>query len=223
VLETVVFAMIAAFLGLRLYSVLGKRTGHEQPIGKPTEVSPADPVRSKRTAVPVTEDGPERINAAPSTDASVEARADTGIRAIMSADSRFNPAEFLEGAQSAYQMILEDFWKGDVAGFTPYVGEDVAEAFKDAIAARNKAGETLDNRLVRIERASISEAAMIGKVARVTVRFDADIAAVTRDKKGRVVAGSLSDAVLTHDAWVFERDVKSSDPNWILVDTDEAV
>ena len=54
------------------------------------------------------------------------------------------------------------------------------------------------------------------------MRFDADIAAVTRDAEGQVIAGSLTDAVPTHDLWTFARTLKSSDPNWKLADTDEA-
>ncbi len=73
-----------------------------------------------------------------------------------------------------------------------------------------------------IERAVISEAAVEGKVARITVRFDADIAAVTRDQDGNVVAGSMTDAVETHDIWTFARNLRSDDPNWKLVETDEA-
>ncbi len=56
----------------------------------------------------------------------------------------------------------------------------------------------------------------------ITVRFDADIAAVTRDQDGNLVAGSLSDAVETHDVWTFARNLRSDDPNWKLVETDEA-
>ena len=55
----------------------------------------------------------------------------------------------------------------------------------------------------------------------VTVRFEADIAAVTRNKDGEVVAGSMSDAVQTRDLWTFRRDIASKDPNWLLVETDE--
>ncbi len=40
----VILALVALFIGLRLYSVLGERTGHEQqPILKP-----ADPTREPR-------------------------------------------------------------------------------------------------------------------------------------------------------------------------------
>ena len=60
------------------------------------------------------------------------------------------------------------------------------------------------------------------RLARISVRFDADIAAVTRDQDGNLVAGSLSDAVETHDIWTFARKLRSDDPNWKLVETDEA-
>ena len=79
----------------------------------------------------------------------------------------------------------------------------------------------LDNRLVAIEQAVIAEAELERKVALVTVRFEADIAAVTRNADGEVVAGSLSDAVQTRDLWTFRRDIASRDPNWLLVETDE--
>lgn len=119
-------------------------------------------------------------------------------------------------------MILEAFWKGDEEELAWLAEDDVREAFVAAIAARNTAGHVLENRLVSIERAVISDATLEGKVARITVRFDADIAAVTRDAENTVIAGSMSDAVETHDAWTFARTLKSSDPNWKLADTDEA-
>ena len=67
----------------------------------------------------------------------------------------------------------------------------------------------------------IFEASAEGGIATLTVRFEADIAAVTRNSAGDVVAGSLSDAVQTRDLWTFRRDTKSPDPNWVLIETDE--
>ena len=75
--------------------------------------------------------------------------------------------------------------------------------------------------MVAIEQAVISEAALERGIAMVTVRFEADIAAVTRNAEGQVVAGSLSDAVQTRDLWTFLRDTGSRDPNWLLIETDE--
>lgn len=216
--EAVIFATIAAFLGFRLYAVLGKRTGHEQSIGKPAEDIVGVPNKPE-----LVDEG--RETAAPARivePIAVEESAAIGVRAIGAAEPSFNPGEFVEGAKTAYRYILESFWRGDEDALKDLVNTDVGEAFAEAIADRKAAGQVLDNRLVSIERAVISKASLQGKTASITVRFDADIAAVTRDADGKVVAGSTSDAVPTHDVWTFERTIKSANPNWILVDTDEA-
>lgn len=146
-----------------------------------------------------------------------------GVREISEIDRSFDAAQFLQGAKAAYRMILEAFWRGDEEELERLVDGDVRDAFGQAIAVRKEAGHVLDNRLVSIERAVIDRARTSGQMAYVTVRFDADIAAITRDTNGDVVAGSLTDAVPTHDVWTFSRHLGASDPNWVLVETDEAV
>ncbi|PCD01825.1 preprotein translocase subunit Tim44 [Sphingomonas spermidinifaciens] len=207
--------MIAGFLALRLYSVLGKRTGHHQPLPKPAEEGGAI-VRPQPRTIDAESAPREAATRA------IEGRAEQGIRAIVGADSNFDVVQFLDGAKGAYRMILEAFWKGDRDTLDWLTEPDVKAAFVGAIDAREAEGHTLDNRLVSIERAVIADAALDGQTARITVRFDADIAAVTRDGEGNVVAGSLTDAVETHDVWTFVRRLRSDDPNWKLAETDEA-
>ncbi len=211
----VLLAMVALFLALRLYSVLGKRTGHEQqPLARSADDRPL-PVTLPRTT--------EATQASsPVVNRNIDPRAEQGLRAVIAGESGFDVAQFLNGAQAAYRMTLEAFWKGDEDALADLVERDVLAAFAEAIEQRREAGQTLDNRLIRVESAKIVDAAVEGREARITVRFDADIAAVTRDAEGQVVAGSLSDAVETHDVWTFARTLKSGDPNWKLVDTDEA-
>lgn len=211
----VLLAMVAAFLALRLYSVLGKRTGHEQQPLVRTAEDRAATVAVPRT-IDVTPDVREPQNR------NIDPKAEPGIRAIVAGEPGFDVGQFLQGAQAAYRMTLDAFWKGDEAALADLTQPDVAHAFGEAIAARRDAGETLENRLVSIERATIADASLDGREARITVRFDADIAAVTRDAEGQVIAGSLTDAVETHDLWTFTRTLKSNDPNWTLADTDEA-
>ena len=213
--EIVLLAMVALFVGLRLYAVLGRRTGHEQqPVTRPAEA----PTPSETATAP-TDSSVDRAEAAGFL---YEEAAGRGIRAIVSADSSFDVARFLDGAQAAYRMILEAFWKGDEPALRDLVGDEVRSSFVEAIEAREAAGEKLDNRLVRIDRALIHDAELEGKVASVSVRFEADIVAVTRNEAGEVVAGSLSDAAQTNDLWTFRRTLGSNDPNWVLVETDEA-
>ena len=210
----ILLAMVAAFLALRLYTVLGKRTGHEQPLPKPAEERVALP------SIPRTIEGSGETREI--VNRNIAPPAEKGLRAIISADSSFDVSQFIEGAQSAYRMILEAFWKGDEEALGWLVEDDVRHAFAGAIAARNTAGHRLENRLVSIEKTQIQDASVDGRIGRVVVRFDADIAAITRDAEGSVVAGTMSDAVQTHDVWTFARALKSDDPNWKLAETDEA-
>jgi predicted lipid-binding transport protein (Tim44 family) len=215
VVEIILLALVALFVGLRLFSVLGRRTGHEQPLVKPAEL----PQQGAAIARPVA-DAPSAPSAG--AEALVEPSAGEGVRAIIAADPDFDVSRFLEGAQAAYRMILEAFWKGDEDALGRLTGDDVRDSFLQAISERKAVGHILDNRLVTIERAAIEKARLSGQMASVTVRFDADIAAVTRDADGNVVAGSMTDAVPTHDVWTFSRNVRADDPNWVLVETDEA-
>lgn len=208
--------MVAAFLGLRLYSVLGRRAEQEEesvpqrfdsddkPIGmvRPAAASPAVPAR------PIELEG-------------VMPAVERGIREIAAADSSFNLAQFLEGARGAYRMVLEAYWSADRETLRELCDDDVYEGFVSAVDAREAAGETLENALIRIEETRIHSASLDGRMARISVLFVADIAAVTRDKDGTVIAGSLDDAIESRDVWTFARNTAARDPNWVLDETDE--
>ena len=144
-----------------------------------------------------------------------------GVQSIIASDRTFDIVNFLEGAKGAYGMVLEAFWNGDKETLRELCDDSVYEGFAQAIDAREEAGETLDNRLIRIEDASIRDAEVERKEARITVRFVADIATVTRDSEGTMVAGSLDDAIETRDIWTFARRTDSRAPDWLLVETDE--
>ena len=211
----VILALVALFIGLRLYSVLGERTGHEQqPILKPAD--PEAMVEQRVNQQPVAQPA-----AADAGDMAFLPTAGPGVRALLAAEPTFDVARFLEGAKSAYQIVLDSYWKGEASGLRPYVDDHVFETFNSAIEQREKDGLVLDNRLVQVEQALITAASADHGLAVVTVRFEADIAAVTRNKDGEVVAGSMSDAVQTRDLWTFRRQIGSRDPNWLLIETDE--
>ncbi|CAH0351968.1 MAG: Tim44/TimA family putative adaptor protein [Pseudomonadota bacterium] len=212
----VILALVAGFLALRLYSVLGKRTGHEQ---QPAPLQADD--RAKVAVLQPRNAGEQGTDNVRLSDGMLAPGADVGVRALIAADRRFDVPQFIDGAKTAYRMVLEAFWRGDREDLAWLCDADVLASFEEAIAAREAAGETLENRLVRIDKAIITEAVLSGRIAHVTMRFDADIAAITRDKDGNIIAGSMTDAVPTHDVWTFSRDLRATDPNWKLTETDE--
>jgi predicted lipid-binding transport protein (Tim44 family) len=214
--QIVILAMIAVFLGLRLYSVLGRRAEHEEEAipGRIEErkISAATPALARKSNQPI----PPPAEASPAILA-----IERGLREIAAADRRFDTLSFVDGAKGAYRMILEAYWRGDKEELGQLCDSDVYESFVAAIDARTAAGEQLENRLVRIEDATIASVSFEAPIARIAVRFAADLATVTRNANGDVVAGSLTDAVETRDVWTFSRNVTSAAPDWLLDETDE--
>lgn len=215
-LEIVLLAMVAAFLGLRLYSVLGRRAEHEEEAVPQRFESDDKPAGIPRAAVPTPVVAPRPVELE-----GVMPAVERGLREIAAADSKFNLGQFLEGARGAYRLVLEAYWAGDRQTLRELSDDDVYAGFVAAIDARESAGETLANTLIRIEETRIHSASIDGKMARIALLFVADIASVTRDKDGTVIAGSLDDAIETRDVWTFARSTASRDPNWLLDETDE--
>jgi predicted lipid-binding transport protein (Tim44 family) len=215
ILEIVILAMIAAFLGLRLYSVLGRRAEHEED-AVPHRFDAGDnaPLAAPQAAQ---QTAPQRAIELEGVMPAVE----RGIGEISSADRNFDLTQFMEGAKGAYEMVLEAYWDGDRDTLRDLCDDDVFEGFSGAIDAREDAEHTLDNKLIRVEETRIHSASLDKRMARIAILFVADIATVTRDKDGTVVAGSLDDAIESRDVWTFSRNIGSNDPNWVLDETDE--
>src|SRR5678815_2338951 len=130
----VILALVALFIGLRLYSVLGERTGHEQPILKPADPEQADarmePRAAARASTPTASAEPDDLAYLPT--------AGPGVRALLAADPSFDVARFLEGSKAAYRLILEAYWKGDLDAMRAYVDGHIFETFGGAVEQRSK-------------------------------------------------------------------------------------
>lgn len=216
--EVLVFALVALFIGLRLRSVLGRRTGNERPppqFGAPgtgngaSNVTPLRPGAEARGNGPIIDVGP-----VPPSDPVA-----AGFASIRSIDPAITADGFLSGAGAAFGMILQAFARGEEATLRPLLAEDVFQNFANVIRARREAGETCENRLVRIVSADLVEAGMAGRNARITVRFVSQQIIVVKNAQGAVVEGDPDKTVQLTDLWTFERDPRSRDPNWALVAT----
>ena len=53
------------------------------------------------------------------------------------------------------------------------------------------------------------------------MRFNAEVVQATRDKDGGLVDGNADQVQTIADEWTFARNVKSRDPNWKLVATNQ--
>ena len=216
--DIILFAMIAAFLVLRLRSVLGKRTGNE----RRRDLFPrrSAPISEKPSADKVAmAEGADKVVPIAAIAAKSSDTLEDGLTRIRRADPSFDPAHFLEGAKLAFEMIVTAFAKGDKAALRPLLSDEVFGPFAQTIDERVAAKETVETRDLKLEEGEIVEADMSGRTARVTVKLVSHQISVTRAMDGSIVDGDPDHPVEKTDYWTFARDTRSSDPNWSLVAT----
>jgi predicted lipid-binding transport protein (Tim44 family) len=240
-LFTLISLIVAVVVILKLRSVLGRRTGDEdarleryraerrrqQEAGSPaTDNVVSMPRREPDGALPApaqevaVADAEERIKEFPGLDAEVRHR----LVDIAKLDPTFDPDAFLRGARQAYEMIVTAFAEGNRKILKDLLSEDVYEGFEQAIAAREKRGEQVDQSFVGINKADIVESELTKKgIAQVTVRFVSQLISATRDKAGAILGGDPQRVKEVTDIWTFSRDISTKrareNPNWRLIAT----
>jgi predicted lipid-binding transport protein (Tim44 family) len=220
-IDLILFAMVAAFLVLRLRSVLGRRTGYERPPQAEPRPAGFDP-RAPRTADAAPE-APAAPVAGRSRRVIPDPRTPPGqaLARIVAVDGSFDPQRFLDGAQSAFGMIVQAFAAGDRQTLRALLTDDTYVGFEQAIAGRERAGETQRTEIRAFHELAIEGADLRGSTADVTVRFVTDQINITTGPGNEVTAGS--DAVTEIiDIWTFQRDLRSGDPTWRLIATGSA-
>jgi predicted lipid-binding transport protein (Tim44 family) len=216
-IDILFFAMVAAFIALRLRSVLGRRTGQERRRTGGFEGARSNGAADNVVALP------DRSGAAVEVDAGIADLADgrlkAGLTQIRLADPRFDSRQFVAGARSAFEMIVEAYSAGDKDVLRPLLADDVFNGFAGAIDQRRSAGQTLETQLMAIRSAELVDAELKGSTARIGIRFTSEQVNVIRDGANNVVEGDPGTAEEVVDIWTFERDTRSPDPNWTLVET----
>lgn len=213
--DIILVAMVAAFIFFRLRSELGNKTGNE-PQPPAAGRQGADHVRSTDSAGDYIE---PPVNEAEVIDLEENPSLRHAYMDIRKADPAFDLAQFMEGAKSAYGMILEAFWRGDKQTLKDFLDDAVLSKFESAIDSIEADELKVENQLLDVTGAEVVSAELVGTTAQLTVHFNSEVVAVTRNKDGKVVQGDASDAVEMNDNWTFARNVKSREPGWTLVAT----
>jgi len=232
-ITTLIFLGLAVFVIWRLRSVLGQKTGHEQP--------PFDPVSRReppaRPSAPTPDgDNVVRLPGANGADragtmvvppadrwkgiAEPGSRIAQGLDEIARAEPQFDGRGFMDGSKAAYELIVTAFAQGDRKALKDLLSRDVYDGFERAIVERERRGEKVETTFVSIDRADIAGVEVRGSAAQITVRFQSKLITATRDAAGAVVDGSPDTVVDVTDVWTFARTLGSRDPNWQLVATE---
>ncbi|MEH6404383.1 MAG: Tim44/TimA family putative adaptor protein [Sneathiella sp.] len=223
-LDIILLAMIAAFIFLRLRGVLGKKMGHEQ---SPREEAPQKPIekskrQSKSQDSDVLSDNVIAINDsidAPDTNIPVDnSPKGRALQDIQSADRNFDADAFPGQAVQAYEAIVLAFAEGDRSTLQNLLSEEVYNNFEGSIIDRDASNHTMNTDILSVDVAEIDDATLMGSEAEITIRFEAEMISQTQDEEGVVVNGDPHPHTVK-ELWTFARNVRSTNPNWLLITT----
>jgi predicted lipid-binding transport protein (Tim44 family) len=202
--DILIFAVIAIFLIMRLRNILGSREGFEQKQdNRPIQpVNQAESAREKKV-VPLR---PSQLDG-------------TGLEAVRRADPNFSDDTFMQGAASAFGMVLSAFADSDVTQLRRLLSFELYEEFSESIRLRNKNGDELGIEIISIDDVQLTDGQVVDNIVSVTVTFVSTQTRTLTDRDGVVLEEDSMDSSELTDIWVFERDIQLDDPNWKLVET----
>lgn len=214
--DIIVIGAIAAFILLRYRAMLGEPRGRDEHDIR-AGAQPA-PEESKVIQLPITL---ARTQAEPKEDDFAEkygSLAETFVK-MRAIDREFTPDEFLTGARMAYEMLLNAYSKRDRDTLKMLLSEQMYKSFDLSLTDAEKEKRFTDTTLLSINEATIRKAKLVGTLATLTVDFVSEQIHLIRDESGAIIEGDASARHVVEDEWVLTRDMKSSSPNWTIVET----
>ena len=154
-----------------------------------------------------------------SSETSSEILNGSGLKELRKLDPNFKDEEFLNGAKAAFPLILNSFSEGDLGSLRRYLGFDLYEEFSSAIHQRDAAGEKLKIEIEKIKDIQLLDAEVSDGIASVTVKFSSLQTRMLTDANDVEIEDDSMSNETIEDIWIFERDIRSKDPNWKLVET----
>lgn len=212
----IVLAAVAAFILLRYRSMLGEQRGRDPNETKKPKATLEDLERIIQLPQKAELAKPElsKESLAPYDDATRAA-----FLAFQRIDMDFNPDDFIEGAKSAFEMLISAYREGDRDTLKMLLSKELYDDFDKSLKTEDEAGKRTQGTVIAISKAEIREARIKGTQATIEVQFMSDQIQVTRDKDNVIIEGDASHEVEIDDHWVFTRDLKSLNPNWTIIET----
>jgi predicted lipid-binding transport protein (Tim44 family) len=189
-IDIILIAMVAGIILLRLRSILGK--GAEDSI-----------LREKRTFV---------------SDVSFEANQDSIEKQQINNKQEFDEKDFLKGASSAYEIIVNAFAKADKETLKGLVAAEVYNNFCHVIDERNKNKQINDFTFIGVKKATIENKVIDGNLYTITTRFLSEIISSVKDENNNIVEGNPELIQQVNDVWIFKKDITAEDPTWHLTE-----
>ena len=127
--------------------------------------------------------------------------------------------EFVKGARIAYETIITNFANGKLKDIKSLLDKNVYQQFEEAIKDRDAKSYSSETTFIGINSAEVKEHQQNKNMLEVTVEFVSEIISCVKDKDNKIVSGDPEKIKKVLDTWKFSKDSRSTNPNWLLIDT----
>ena len=205
-IDIIIFAIIAVFLIFRLKNILGEKSGYD----------PKTDNEDKNLKK-------ENVSNVVDFSRKVESLRDdkflNEIKKIKEFDKNFTFDDLISGANTFFKMVVSGFVEGDIENIKQYVKPKLVNDFQKAIDERIRDKEKLIIDIININQTLIKNIKIRGSVVKINVLFDSEQIKALQDKNDETIDGDLEEKIAVKDVWTFERNFKSDNINWTLVET----
>ena len=201
-LDIIILGLLALFLGFRLKSLLGDRSGYGEDVNKLESYNETKP------------DNNNIINL------NKKKISGEGLETLKKGDPNFSEEEFLSGAKQAFKIIIEAFVDSDIEKLKPLIDYELLKSFTKSISEREARQEKQFVDIISINELDIINISLIDNIASISIKIESEQIKYTIDKNDKIIDGNKEVSEVIKDKWVLERDISSNNPNWKLVETD---
>ena len=127
--------------------------------------------------------------------------------------------EFVKGAKIAYETIITNFARGKLKDVKSLLDNNVYQQFEEAIKDRDAKSYSSETTFIGINSAEVKNHQQNKNMLEVTIEFVSEIISCVKDKDNKIVSGDPEKVKKVLDTWKFSKDSRSSNPNWLLIDT----
>jgi len=188
-IDIILLAMIAGFIFLRLRGILGKKTGFEGKLSTQFKKEFSKNIIKEQ-------------------------------KIIQSFDEE-EQKNFLKGAKIAYETIISDFSDSDnkLTTSKSLLSKKIYDQFKQALSDRKEKGHYAETTFIGINSALIKDHKLVENNLEVTVDFVSELITCIKDKDKKIISGDSEKTKKVYDTWTFSKNIRSSNPNWLLINT----
>lgn len=219
--ELIFFAGVTVFIVYKLWTVLGKANYEDIAQAKAQAAT-----KEVKKPVQTKEDAKKAIMSLVEEAQAEEEEIPKNLQKEFAEAKQLDPtltlAKFVEGAEAAFEMVLEAFAKNKQDTLKFLLSNDIYKDFEKELKKREKSEKEASTTLVSMEETEVLDVEVDGNICQIMVKFVSEQINFVKNKAGKIIEGSKSQIDHVTDIWTFERNLKSKKPNWTVVSTDTA-